>query len=263
MSTATKPTRHIDPSSPTHRRRLIGGVLAVTCALAACGVPAGSDSFEQIPDDEIPGRLADPTTTTSSTTTTTTVPTTTTAPEAPEPTLATTTTIVQTQDVFVYFISRGQLKASTSRAPAPVAASELISLLEAGPVEPFEAILDSFVTQGLIIGTTTQGGVITIDIDADAFDRIRERNQDEAIAQIVLTVLSSLAGVGQATFTFDGEPLGVPTANPGITDQPVSKDDYAAMVADGDPLAVPEATTTTTTTTTVPTPDDAAPTTEL
>lgn len=244
--------------TPAPRRRTVSrpriaalAVIAGILGITACGVPTGSDSFEQIPDADVPGRLADPTTTTTSTTTTTT--TTTIAPEAPESTLATTTTIVPTQLVPVYFISRGRLRAIEIVAPSPIAATELTSLLEAGPQGPSEALLDSYIADGLIIDTTTQGGIITVDIDPVVFARIRDRNQEEAFAQIVLTFLTTLPGVGQATFTFDGEPLSVPTGNAGFTDEPVSRDDYSSLVVDGDPLADPVATTTTSTTTTTTT----------
>ncbi|MFK7918766.1 MAG: GerMN domain-containing protein [Ilumatobacter sp.] len=247
------------------QRRMVGVAtcgLVMALAVTACGVPTGSDSFEQIPAEDVPGRLADPTTTTSTTTTTTT---TTTMPlVTPESTIATTTTIVPTQLAPVYFISRGRLRSIDLVAPEPAAATELTSLLEAGPQGPSEALLDSFVPEGLIIDTTTQRGGITIDLDPDVFERIRRTNQDEAIAQIVLTFLSNLVGVGTATFTFDGEPFSVPTGNSGFTDQPVSRDDYTSMLIDGDPLAVPEATTTsstTTTTTTTVAPTTVAPTT--
>ena len=212
---------------------LVKRVAAVLAAalVAGCGVPTGPESFEAIPDEEVPNRLADTTTTT---TTTSTTSTTTTIPDTPVS--STTTTIATaTQLVEVFFLSRDQLRAVEVPAPSPVADTDLILLLERGP-GPSGGLLTNLVEEGLIIDTSSQGGILTIDLDEDVLDDIPSRDQREAIAQIVLTFLYGLGGVGQAVFTFNGgsENVAVPTGDRELTDQPVSVDDYANMRVDVD-----------------------------
>lgn len=204
----------------------------VAALITGCGVPTGADSFEPIPDDEVPNRIADTTTTTTTTSTTTT--TTTTLPDTPE--LSTTTTITPaTQLVDVFFLSRDELRAVEVQAPSPVADTDLILLLERGP-GPSGGLLTNLVEEGLIIDTFAQDGILTIDLDEEVLDDIASREQREAIAQIVLTFLYGLGGVGQAVFTFNGssDTVAVPTGDGELTDEPVSVDDYAVMRFDAE-----------------------------
>ncbi|MGA9279235.1 GerMN domain-containing protein [Ilumatobacter sp.] len=200
-------------------------------AVASCGVPTGPESFEAIGDAEIPNRLADTTSTTSTTTTTTT----TTLPDTPQ-TTTTTSIAPATQFVEVFFLSRDQLRAVEVEAPSPVADTDLILLLERGP-GPSGGLLTNLVEEGLIIDTTSQGGILTIDLDESILDDIPSRDQREAIAQMVLTFLYGLGGVGQAVFTFNGgtENVAIPTGDRLLTNEPVSVDDYATMRVNVDP----------------------------
>ena len=229
-------TARPEETSPRRRRRrattaLLGAALAAGPLAAGCGVPTGSDSYEAIADDAVPNRLAEPTTTI--TTTTTTVASSTTAPADAAPT---TESLPATPPlpVEVFFLSRGELRAVDAAAPSfPARPSDLIQLLETGPTGPTASLLDNFITAGLIQGTSTEAGVITIDLDRQRFDQIdRIDEQRAAIAQIVLTFLGNLPFVGQARFTFDGEPVRVPTGEAGFTDEPVSRDDYVNLLVD-------------------------------
>ena len=219
------------------------GWCLVLTLVAGCGVRTGPDSFEQIPDEDL-GRLTETTTTTSSTTTTT-------IPNSPESTTTTTTPIASTtEDVVIYFLSRDQLRGEKSQVNVPSSDSELIDdlqiLLETGPTGPTAAALQTFVRPGLILEFSISRGVLTIDLDGAAFAEISSDDQRGAVAQIVLTFLGNLTGVGQASFTLDGEPLVVRTGNSRLTSEPVSLDDYENMLVAVGP---PETTTTTITTT--------------
>lgn len=222
----------------------------VSCAIAltvgACGVPTGPDSFKPIEGADVPNRLNDTTTTT--TTTTTTVPPVTTLPAEPESTTTTSTEpepLMETVDVF--FVSRGQLTSKPVRVRSPVSANELIGLLEA---DPGSDVLDSEVPLNLISTTSEENGVLTIELNDRVFQRIRSSDQREAIAQMVLTFLNNLRGVGQAVFTIDGERQVVPIDQGRFSSEPVSLDDYQNMLVSADPADEPTTTTTTTETTT-------------
>jgi hypothetical protein len=69
--------------------------------------------------------------------------------------------------------------------------------------------LDTLIEDGLIVSADEAGGVLTVDLDGETFDRIPITRQTEAIGQIVLTMISSLRRVGQVTFTLEGEPIPV------------------------------------------------------
>lgn len=215
-------------TSPFRSRVASFVILALASLVAACGVPTGPDSFEPIADENVPNRLGEPPVT--STTTSTTTPATTLPPDEP----VDTEPEPPAEQVTLYFRSRDQLRGIDLTALSPVTREDLRQLLVDGPpVGPSTSNLDNLIVEGLIVDVFTQGGIVTIDLDQELFDNIdRVVEQRAAIGQIVLTFLGNLPFVGQAQFTFDGEPLRVPTADSGFTAEPVSGDDYASLVID-------------------------------
>jgi hypothetical protein len=176
------------------KQRIVAASLVQLLAVVAvaCSVPTGDSTFQPIDGNEIPGGLNDSTTTTSTTTTTTSLP------DMPESTVeSTTTTQAPAEIVDLYFISRGLLVVVETELIARRDLNQIVVALEQGP--PFGSSFSSFVGRGLIIGRpTVEGGVITIDLDAEVYD------------QIVWTVLQNSTAVGQVAFTLDGEPFPVP-----------------------------------------------------
>ena len=242
-----------------NRRRVLAAFAATALAVTgvSCGVPTGDSSFEEI-DGDVLGGLNDPTTTTTTSTTTTTT--------VPEPAPPTSSTIPVTEPppiatAAIFFISRGKLSPQTREIDPLSGINELILLLEQGPIDSGVGLrLDTFVEPGLIVGTPSQeGGVIQVDLDGAIFDDIRESNQRQALAQIVVTLLQNTPAVGQVSFTRDGESILVP-ADGGSTEA-ASVDDFSSLLT-GLPRSSNEPTdaapTTTTTTTTVP-PEPAPP----
>lgn len=207
--------------------RNIFGALLVTgiVVVAGCGVPTGEATYNEIPPGEIPYGL-DATSTTTSTTTTTT----TTVPDAPPTVVTTTEAPSRVESVDIYFLSRGRLlpvPRDLNPNPSP---DQIADVLEEGP--PDDLGLDTLIEDGLIVTATEAGGVLTVDLDADTFDRIPNTQQTEAIAQIVLTMINSLRRIGQVTFTLDGDPIPVRKGN-GLSSgvgEPVSFDDYVVLV---------------------------------
>jgi hypothetical protein len=213
-------------------RALVAALAVQMLAVVAvsCGVPTGDATFEEI-DGEVLGGLNDPTTTT---TTTTTIVTTTIA-DIPDPALETTTTVAVTEPpppvstVTIYFISRQLLSPSTVPADPSYGLNELVVLLEGGP--PDDSIgqrLETFVEPGLIIGTpTSESGVIQVELDGDVFDEIAQRNQRQALAQIVVTLLENTPAVGQVSFTIDDRIVLIPTD--GGSKEAASVDDFRTL----------------------------------
>lgn len=214
------------------------GVLGAV-ALTSCGVPSGDSTFEQIPSEEIPFGLDQTSTTTTSTTTTTTTI------VDPPPTSTSTTVPARTAPVELYFLIRGRLQPEIRDLPAGISAYQVADILEEGPTPGFA--LDTLIEDGLIVSTSEAGGVLTVDLDSDTFDRINTTQQTEAIAQIVLTMVRSVLGIGQVNFTLGGEPIAVKMGNSLLSEvgQPLSFDDYANLLR-----TAPVTTTSTTSTTT-------------
>jgi Sporulation and spore germination len=199
--------------------------LLALAATGACGVPTGNDTFSEIPPDEIQFGLD-----ATSTTTTTTSTTSTTVPVLPETTALATTTTIRLEPVQIYFLSRGRLQPITIDLPPGSSPEQVADVLEAGP--PPDIALDTLIRDGLIVSSVEEGGVLTVDLDPDTFDRVPSTQQTEAIGQIVLTMLSSLRGVGQVTFTLGGEAIAVKKGNGQLSDvgEPLSYDDYANLL---------------------------------
>ena len=93
--------------------------------------------------------------------------------------------------------------------------------------------LDTLIEDGLIVSAIESGGVLTVDLDPTIFDRVPSTQQTEAIGQIVLTMLGSLRGIGQVTFTLGGEAVAVKKGNGQLSDvgEPLSYDAFANLLA--------------------------------
>jgi hypothetical protein len=232
------------------KRRIAAVCTVAAMAAASCGVPTGPESFEAIDGAEVPNRLNETTSTTTTTTTTTTTMLPTTQPDQAATTTTTTEPEPPTEFVDIYFLSRGELRPQATEVLAAVTANDLIFLLEAGPASD---LLDTEIRSRLIETTSEDDGILTIELNDLVFQRIPERDQREAIAQMVLTFLNNLTGIGQAVFTIDDERLIVPVGNGQSTEDPVSLDDYENMLVNADP----ETTTTTVAPTTAAPPTEA------
>lgn len=188
----------------SYLRNLCAGVAAVGL-LAGCGVSAG-ESFETIAPQEIPFGLDQPPSTAASTTTTT---------EPAEGTDAATppTSPVQTEPVNVYFVlGLDRLQRLTVQFSSPVELLQVLTLLADGPPSEQSIGLRSAVRTGLVVDLFRERGVAQVDLRGSVLNQLAPRDQRLAIAQIVLSVLGSARGVGQVSFTIDGEPaeIGIP-----------------------------------------------------
>ena len=216
------------------------GVLAPT--VAGCGVSTGDDSFALIPPEEDPFRLDSTSTTTSTTTTTTT---TTTMPVTPD-TLPTTTTPVRLETAEFYFLTtRSRLQPVFVPLPPPFSADQIADLLEAGP--PPDVALETLIDEGLIVSSSESRAVLTVDLDAETFERIPSTQQTEAIGQIVMTMISSLQRVGLVNFTIAGELISVKKGSSLLSDvgEPLAYDDYVNLLASPPPTVAPTTQPTT------------------
>ena len=247
----------------TGRNRLrallaIGVPLAFGASITACGIPTGESSFKEIPAEQIPFDLDETSTSTSTTTTTTTIP------LVPPTTVFESTTTIPFEEVDIYFLSRGRLQPVPYALPRDFGADQVVALLEDGPQEGAAGVgLETLIEQGLITSTDKAGGVMTVNLDPEIFQRIPSFDQSEAIGQIVLTLTSNLRGVGPVLFTLGGEPTQVKKGNGLLSGEgePVSYDDYRVLLVSTSATAQAPETTTTDATPAETAPSDSTPTT--
>ena len=238
-------------SEPHGVRSVLIGALAL---LASCGY-RGSGEVQQIQNDQLFG--LDQTTTTSTTTTTTT--TTTTIPTSVESVVSTTTerpttTIVVTEPVQLFFLDGDQMVPIQQNLSSPTTLRRVLDALEAGPPGGEAGIgLRTALPRGVINSASVAGGVATVDLSPDSYERIRSDEELPAIAQIVFT-LTRQSGIGQVRFTLDGTPLIVRRGNNLVTEpgEPVSADEYADLLEADVAVSVPDETPVSATTTSTP-----------
>ncbi|MFV0307558.1 MAG: GerMN domain-containing protein [Desertimonas sp.] len=216
----------------TPRRR--GAWAGLIALVAGCGYD--TSGVRHLSPDELFG--LDQTTTTTPTTTST--PTTGMVPpdDSADTTIlapTTSTIAVATQSVQLFFLDGDLVTSVTQNLSSPVRLRRVLEALENGPVTGEATVgLSSAVPAGLINTAFRRGGVAEVDLVGDAYDTIPADQQLPAIAQIVLT-LTEQPGVGQVSFTLDGEPLRVRLGNGQTTvvaGQAVSADDYLMLLSD-------------------------------
>lgn len=195
--------------------RLPAVALAVVAAVVAvgCGVPAEEDA-RRTSRDQVPGELLRPSTT------------------AP----STTTTVASPFDVTLFFVDGdGRLVEIERSLEGSPSLDELVALLVEEPVGPGgtgplrTALADG--AEPLVRSVSLDRGVAIVDL-SDAFRALPPGDQILGVAQIVYTV-TGRSGVGRASFTLDGQPVDVPIGDGSLTGEPVARDDYAGLLAEG------------------------------
>lgn len=183
------------------------GAIAVLGLSLACGVPSDDGATFEDEADVPFGLLDSPTTT------------------VPEDTGSQQPTAVAT----LCFLRDDLLTTVERRAPVDAELSDVIELLLAGPTtaERSAGISTAIGEDVVARQIDTSHGVAEIDL-AEAFSDDSGHRQLRAVAQVVCT-LTSRPGVGQVTFTLDGEPIDVPRGDGSTTSDPVARDDYRQL----------------------------------
>jgi hypothetical protein len=131
----------------------------------------------------------------------------------------------------VYFLRDDRLvkfPASLDPASGPAAVQQLLDLLTAGPDNANrERGYSTALTPATQLRLTRlEGDLVTLDLTVAQLPP----DQTTAIAQIVLTV-TSLSEVNALRLTINGQPINAPLSNGAQTDRPLTREDYADMLA--------------------------------
>ncbi len=180
--------------------------MAAWLVLAACGVPPDDRASVASPDS-VPFDLLS---------------------QAPSVT-PTTLSFAQTEKATLFLVQGERLAPVQRELPAPVSVTSLLEALAAGPTstEVQLGLRTALLTPGLMRSGGVSGGIATIDL-GQPFTEIAGRDQIVALAQIVSTV-TGLPGVGRVRFTLDGNPVGILRGDGAVTNETVSRDDYATL----------------------------------
>ncbi len=185
------------------RRALLIAALAVV--VASCGVPA-EDSARATDADEVPFALLDE--------------------EAPP--LVPPTTAAVSEPVSACFIHEDRLAVVARPLARPVTLRAALDALATPPDAPAlmrTALADTSIVRDIQV----TGGIARIDLQ-EGISSLGGDDQLLAVAQIVCT-LTSRPGVGQVSFTLEGAPIEVPRGDGSLVSAPVSRDDYASLIA--------------------------------
>ncbi len=190
-------------------RRLAPAVASLFLAgatLAGCGISAES-SARSTPEEDVPFGLLDPDRT----------------PVA-NPSPGGTVTVT----VFLYDSDDEHLDPVERRLDS----SDLGTILavlgeEPSDAEPTTGLTSALADTDSIGAIEVSGGVASIDLD-ETFTDLDGSDQLVALAQIVYTA-TGRPGVGQVTFTLDGESIEIPTGDGSLTSGAVSREDYDTL----------------------------------
>jgi hypothetical protein len=184
--------------------------VAVTTLVAACGVPT-DDAAEVADPGDVPFGLLDQATTT-------------TVAGAARPGTGPTVRfcLARVDEVVPVTRNAGQI---------PGAGDDLAALAE---IEPSDDEMAAGLSSALpdvrdVVDVEVDAGVAVADLDPVSGELPGDR-QLLAVAQIVCT-LTSQPGIGQVRFTLDGEAVEVPRQDGSLSDDPVTRDDYATMIS--------------------------------
>ena len=202
--------------------RRVAAIAVALISVSACGIPTDEDA-RRIDPEEIPPGLLD-------------VSAPTTVAGALDP-------LGTTEVVAVYLIRDGALAPSLAEVGRGASLNDVIELIRVAPSEELaeEGFRSALVSDVPVVQSIALArGVADIDL-GPAFLELPSNDQVLALGQLVLTA-TARPGVGQVRFTLEGLPVQVPTADGTIASDPLSRDDYLALLP---PEEVAPTTTTT------------------
>lgn len=193
-------------------RRSVGAaaVLVAVWLPVGCG-PSAQDQARVVSDEQVPFGLLEP------------------ADPAPPPRQDD-----RTVTTTIFLVDKGGMLVAVPRPVERLNDRTLLGQLAAEPNEAelalgLRTLLSSDGDRPLVLDVDRRRGVATIDL-GPTFVNLDGEDQLLALAQLVLT-FTAQPGVGQVAFTLDGAPIDIPRADGTTTGDPVTRDDFVALVA--------------------------------
>jgi hypothetical protein len=184
----------------------VAALVVAALLVGGCGVH-GQDRAVEVEADEVPFGLLD-------------------AEAQPAVTLPR-----RADDLVAACFLRGDLLAEVPVAVADRRAATVLEALASPPVIAGDDLRTAAPATGAaIVGVRVDGGVATVDLTAGIDQLVTGPDLRDFAAQVVCT-LTAQRGIGQVAFTIAGEPASVPTGDGTSAAGPVTREDYAALVA--------------------------------
>jgi spore germination protein GerM len=192
----------------TRRPHLPALLLVLVLALlgVACAVPE-QDHAQVPPDDSVPFGLLDD----------------------DVPPLLPPVSGAENEATSLCFVDDDRLVSIDTALEPPVDLSAVVDALAEPPGDPSSGSLRTAVGGPLVRDIGLVAGVARVDL-LPAITALGGDEQLLAIAQLVCT-LTAQPGVGPVSFTIGGSPIDVPTGDGSLNSGPVSRDDYADLIA--------------------------------
>lgn len=148
--------------------------------------------------------------------------------EAP-PIVPTTEPGSQSEGVALCFLSEGRLVVDQRELQAPVVPEDVVAALASPPADQMPPARTALTDPLAVRDIGVVAGIARVDLGR-SISELGGEEQLLAVAQIVCT-LTARPGVGQVAFTLEGTPIEVPRGDGSLVAQPVSRDDYATLLA--------------------------------
>lgn len=182
-------------------------VAALTAALAGCGVQS-TDGARTVAGENVPYDLLD----------------------AAQPPSTTTLPELASAIISVWLVADDSVVSVNRQVQSPPSVDRAVEALLAGPSSDESSFgLRSALSGESVDGVDVVHGVATIQL-TDSFSAATPRNQVLALAQLVFTVTEH-DDVEVVTFALEGQAVDVPRGDGSISQGPVTRGDYAALVA--------------------------------
>jgi len=184
---------------------VLAAALTVVLGLAGCGVPT-SDSADRARPDDVPFDLL----------------------QSEPPAGSSDTPTGTPVEIYLYDSTTARLVRTVSTLDDPSVENVLRRLQDAAPAE--DRALPSGNPLGdaeVIRSAELTRGVATVDLD-ESFRQLSGTSQLVALAEIVYTA-TARPGVGQVSFTIDGQAVDVTRSDGSLSAQPLTRRDYASV----------------------------------
>lgn len=150
----------------------------------------------------------------------------------PPQTTTTTTEPLYADAVTVFFTRTGKVAPVQREVPAPVTLQGILQLLVAGPttLEATNGYQSAFNRTVRVLGADAVATRATVDFNR-AFGLISGVQEVLAVAQVVLTITTDEPAITEVAFQIEGQPAEVPSATGALEPSPVTRAQYAGLVA--------------------------------